>query len=212
MEDEQSQLEQSKETVDELASKLEKNKGEYLAQVNLVEEKAIALLKRDQQLEQLSLQMAQLEASANDLRVEKENLNASLRVKEQESATARAELEQARVASGWPAMGSEIDGSVTPAMTGLVAETVAFEKGCYTGQEFVARVHYRGAGPPKRLVQLAFDENSELLPGATITVEENQAGYVTSAARGVALGYLKRGFETPLVGHVDDVEVRLLAR
>jgi folate-binding protein YgfZ len=121
------------------------------------------------------------------------------------------ELEQARLASGWPAMGREIDGDVTPAMTGLVAETVGFEKGCYTGQEFVARVHYRGTEPPKRLICLTFDVNQVVAPAAVIIIEGDEVGQVTSAASGVALGYLKRGYQTPSTGLVNDVEVRLLA-
>lgn len=120
-------------------------------------------------------------------------------------------LEQLRIASGWPAMGSEIDGTVTPVMTGLVAETVGFEKGCYTGQEFVARVHYRGSEPPKRLIRLRFEEDAVVEPGAAITVEGEDVGQVTSAGRGVALGYLKRGHETPSSGLVGSVEVSLVA-
>ena len=122
-----------------------------------------------------------------------------------------AELEQARLASEWPAMGREIDGNVTPAMTGLVAETVGFEKGCYTGQEFVARVHYRGTDPPKRLVRLTFDDDEAVARGAAIIIEGAEVGHVTSAGRGVALGYLKRGTETPSNGLVGSVDVRLLA-
>jgi len=119
------------------------------------------------------------------------------------------ELDHIRVASGWPAMGVGIDGSVTPAMTGLVNEAVAFEKGCYTGQEFVARVHYRGTEPPRRLIRIDFDAELSIVPGAVIMVEGEDAGYVTSVAQGVALGYLKRRYETPSRGVVADVAVRL---
>lgn len=121
------------------------------------------------------------------------------------------DLEQARITSGWPRMGREIDDSVTPAMTGVISETVAFDKGCYTGQEFVARVHYREAEPPKRLIRLAFAEDAAVLAGDSIVVGGDVVGNVTSAARGVALGYLKRGYDTPSTGLVDDVEVELLS-
>ena len=120
------------------------------------------------------------------------------------------DLEQARIASGWPRMGMEIDDSVTPAMTGLISETVAFDKGCYTGQEFVARVHYREAEPPKRLIRLAFAEDAAVPAGGSIVVGDDVVGNVTSVARGVALGYLKRGYDTPSTGLVGDVEVELL--
>jgi folate-binding protein YgfZ len=122
-----------------------------------------------------------------------------------------SDLEQLRIASGWPAMGHEMDGDVTPAMTGLVGETVGFEKGCYPGQEFVARVHYRGTDPPKRLIRLTFDVNQVVSPGAPIIIDGDEVGQVTSAVSGVALGYLKRGCQTPSTGLVDDVEVRLFA-
>jgi folate-binding protein YgfZ len=121
------------------------------------------------------------------------------------------DLEQTRIGSGWPSMSADIAGTVTPAMTGLVAQTVGFEKGCYTGQEFVARVHYRGADPPRRLVRLTFDDDTTLAPGAPIIVDAVEVGEVTSMGRGVALGYLKRGCETPSAGLVGNVGVRLLA-
>ena len=122
------------------------------------------------------------------------------------------DLERARITSGWPRMGKEIDDSVTPAMTGLISETVAFDKGCYTGQEFVARVHHREVEPPKRLIRLTFTDDAAVLAGDSIVVEGDVVGNVTSAVRGVALGYLKRGYDTPSIGLVGDVEVELLSR
>lgn len=116
-----------------------------------------------------------------------------------------------RIARGWPRMGREIDGSVTPAMTGIVSETVSFEKGCYTGQEFVARVHYRDAQPPRRLVRLSFDAEASVREGSSVVVAGDEVGTVTSVDRGVALGYLKRGIDVPSRGSVDGVEVDLLA-
>ncbi len=121
------------------------------------------------------------------------------------------DLERIRIASGWPSMGSDIGSSITPVMTGLVPLTVGFEKGCYTGQEFVARVHYRGAEPTKRLIRLEFDDEAVVEPEAPIVVDGGDVGYVTSASSGVALGYLKRGIETPSDGLVGDIKVGLLA-
>ena len=122
-----------------------------------------------------------------------------------------SDLERVRIASGWPSMGMDIGPSITPVMTGLVPLTVGFEKGCYTGQEFVARVHYRGAEPPKRLIRLEFDDAAIVESGTPIVIGGDDVGYVTSASRGVALGYLKRGNDTPSGGLVSNVEVRLLA-
>ena len=118
--------------------------------------------------------------------------------------------EQDRIARGWPKMGKEIDGSVTPAMTGIVAETVAFDKGCYPGQEFVARVHYRDAQPPRRLVKVTFDDGASVSEGAVMSVEGDEVGIVTSAGQGVGLGYLMRSVGTPSHAVIGDVEVELL--
>lgn len=115
-----------------------------------------------------------------------------------------------RIARGWPRMGREIDGSVTPAMTGIVSQTISFEKGCYTGQEFVARVHYRDAKPPRRLVRLTFDAEASVGEGSSMVVGGDEVGTVTSVGPGVALGYLKRGIGVPSRGSVDGVEVDLL--
>ena len=128
----------------------------------------------------------------------------------QTTAQIAGEDEQARIGAAWPRMGKEIDGSVTPAMTGIVADTVAFDKGCYPGQEFVARVYYRDAQPPQRLVRITFDGGATLREGAPITVGGDDVGTVTSTGRGAALGYLKRGVDVPSKGTVDDVEVELL--
>lgn len=49
-----------------------------------------------------------------------------------------------RVERGLAQYGSEITADMLPQETGLVGRTVSFEKGCYTGQEVVARIHYRG--------------------------------------------------------------------
>jgi len=113
-------------------------------------------------------------------------------------ATGDAELvEQVRLDAGWPAMGTEIHEDVTPSMTGLVDKLVAFDKGCYTGQEFVARVYFRGAKPPRRLVQLISPNDEALDADCDIRIEGNAVGIVTSAAGSMGLGYLKRSVETP---------------
>ena len=55
-----------------------------------------------------------------------------------------AELELLRVRAGTPRFGREIDDRVLPAEAGLDHRAVDFEKGCYPGQEPIARQHYRG--------------------------------------------------------------------
>jgi len=120
------------------------------------------------------------------------------------------ELGTLRIEEGWPA-GPEIDGSVTPAMTGIVEHTVSFTKGCYTGQEFVARVHHREVAPPRRLVRLAFADGSLIEAGTDITIDDEVVGAVTStvmiACRG--LGYVKRSVVTPTVGRCLEATVQI---
>lgn len=112
-------------------------------------------------------------------------------------------LEDARIAAGWPAMGSEIGDGVTPAMTGLVGETVSFEKGCYTGQELVARVHHRGAEPVRSLVKVTTPGEGELVVDDELLVSGEPVGSITSVGRtgSFGLAYVKRGTMVP--GTVD---------
>lgn len=110
-----------------------------------------------------------------------------------------ASYDSLRVWAGWPVMGTDIDAKATPAMTGLVERTVSFTKGCYTGQEFVARVHYRDAAPPRRMVQLGFHPSATVVPGDEIALEGESVGWVTSVApcQPLGLGYVKRGVGIP---------------
>src|SRR5439155_2895126 len=54
------------------------------------------------------------------------------------------ELEALRIAAGTPRFGKEIDERVLPAEAGLVERAVSLSKGCFPGQEPIARLHYRG--------------------------------------------------------------------
>ena len=71
-----------------------------------------------------------------------------------EGEAATDDWEPLRLAAGIPAMGSEIDGDTIPGATGLVGRSTSFTKGCYTGQELVARVDSRAAGTPTHLVRV----------------------------------------------------------
>ena len=107
-----------------------------------------------------------------------------------------------RIAAGIPAMGSEIDEKTIPAATGVVDRSVSFTKGCYTGQELVARIDSRSAGPPTRLVRVEGSGASVPEAGAVIRVEDAECGRLTSVAPTdagfVALAYLRRGTDVPV--------------
>ena len=104
------------------------------------------------------------------------------------------ELEAARVADGWPAMGAEIvPGETIPGETGVTAVAVDFRKGCYPGQELVERMDSRGATAPRRLRIL--DVGPGAAPGDRIVHEGADVGVLTSVNDTTGLGYVKRGVE-----------------
>jgi hypothetical protein len=98
--------------------------------------------------------------------------------------------EAVRVAARLPRTGFETDHRTLPMEVDLVAPAVHLEKGCYRGQETVARVHHLGR-PPRRLVLLHLDgiTTDQLpIPGTPVTAGERQVGFVGTAARHVELG------------------------
>jgi len=72
-----------------------------------------------------------------------------------------------------------------PAEAGIVEQAVSFTKGCYIGQETVARLHYKGK-PNRHLRGLRLSAPAE--PGQALTLGEKEVGEVGSAAVSPALG------------------------
>ena len=101
--------------------------------------------------------------------------------------------EPARIAAGFPAMGSEIDERTIPGETGLVPFAVSFTKGCYTGQELVARIDSRGGNVPRHLCHVRGD----VAVGQGLVVAGKEVGAVTSAGAGLGLAYVRREVEVP---------------
>jgi folate-binding protein YgfZ len=105
-----------------------------------------------------------------------------------------AEYEGARIAAGRPRFGVDFDESTHIAETPLIARAVSFTKGCYPGQESVARVRNLGK-VRKRLVGLEIAGNVVPEPGTTLTVDGLDVGRITSAAawagRAFAIGSLR---------------------
>ena len=103
--------------------------------------------------------------------------------------------DQIRIPAGIPAMGHEITNKTIPAATGLVERSVSFDKGCYTGQELVARVDSRVAGPPKHLVSLK-GSGTPLTSGSVLSLDGKEILEVTSVCElddeFFALGYRHR--------------------
>ena len=112
-------------------------------------------------------------------------------------------FEAARIAAHIPRPGLDSDHKTLPHEIGLIEDAVHLNKGCYRGQETVARIHNVGH-PPRRLVFLHLDGSVDRLPahGAPITTQDGaQAGFVGSAARHfelgpIGLGLIKRTMPT----------------
>jgi folate-binding protein YgfZ len=106
--------------------------------------------------------------------------------------------EALRIAAGRPRFGLDTDDRTIPHEVGWIDTAVHLSKGCYRGQETVARVHNLGH-PPRRLVLLHLDGSADRLPrrGEGILLDGTQVGTVGSAARHyelgpIALGLVKR--------------------
>ncbi len=97
--------------------------------------------------------------------------------------------EALRIAARRPRLGLDTDHRTIPHEVGWIESAVHLNKGCYRGQETVARVHNLGH-PPRRLVFLHLDGSEDRLPqhGDPVQLEEATIGFVGSAARHYELG------------------------
>jgi tRNA-modifying protein YgfZ len=98
------------------------------------------------------------------------------------------ELERLRIAAGTPRWGREIDDRVLPAEAGLTETHVDFTKGCYPGQEPIARLHYRGKAN-RRLRVLPVEGSPE--PETEVLHGDKVVGRVTSSVPGQVLAYVR---------------------
>ena len=93
------------------------------------------------------------------------------------------EFERWRIESGIPRWGTEIDERILPAEARLDETHISFTKGCYPGQEPIARQRYRGK-VNRRLRVLEVDSGAE--PGDELLLDGKKVGRITSVAQGVA--------------------------
>ncbi|MGJ8722808.1 MAG: YgfZ/GcvT domain-containing protein [Salinibacterium amurskyense] len=106
-----------------------------------------------------------------------------------------------RIAAWRPRFSSEVDDRTIPHELDWMRSAVHLNKGCYRGQETVAKVHNLGH-PPRRLVMLHLDGSEGALPevGAEVRLGEKTVGTVTASARHfelgpIALAVIKRGVD-----------------
>jgi folate-binding protein YgfZ len=113
--------------------------------------------------------------------------------------------ESLRIRSGVPRMGAELTGATIPAEAGrwVMDASVSFTKGCFTGQELVARIDSRGGHVPRHLRGLVADARALPPAGAPVVIDGAEVGTVTSAApapggdRALALAYVRRAVTPP---------------
>ncbi len=123
--------------------------------------------------------------------------------------------ETARIATGIPRFGADITPENFPAEAGVLERAVSFEKGCYPGQETVARMHYRGH--PNRTLPRLVVEGPSPAPATEIVQGEKKVGSLTSIAplpvdgEVFALGYLSRSADARGALHAGDATLRTLA-
>lgn len=117
--------------------------------------------------------------------------------------------EAVRIEAGIPVMGLELTERTIPAEAGVVDRAVSFTKGCYTGQELVARIDSRGGNVPRHLRGVVVATNVLPPPGAALTVDGREVGSLTSVGESldrrapVALAYVRRDVVPPI-----DAELR----
>jgi folate-binding protein YgfZ len=101
------------------------------------------------------------------------------------AAAGPAALELSRILAGWPRLGAEVDEKTIPQEARLDAiGGVSYTKGCYTGQETVARLHFRGHAN-RQVRGLLFDPEPPAAPAdgwSSVTYVDRDVGRVTSLA------------------------------
>ena len=111
-----------------------------------------------------------------------------------------------RIEAGEPLMGVDVTDATIPQETGLVPASISFTKGCFLGQELVARLDSRGGRVNHHLRIVRF-EDAEARVGAELFAGEKSVGVVTSAAKDKGLALVWRDVEPGDVVVADGDEV-----
>jgi folate-binding protein YgfZ len=104
------------------------------------------------------------------------------------------EYEVLRIEAGEPLMGIDVTDNTIPQETALVGDSISFDKGCFLGQELVARLDSRGGRVNHRLRILRFVGPAPEA-GEAVNKDGEQVGTMTSSAGEVGLGLVRRGVE-----------------
>jgi folate-binding protein YgfZ len=129
-----------------------------------------------------------------------------------ERAGARAagedELEATRIANGIPRWGYEMDSRTIPQEAGIEARAVHFDKGCYLGQEAMAKIQFRGK-VNRRLALVQSEDGLER--GAEVVAAGAPVGKVTSVAGSRGLAMVKHTVEPHTEVSIGDVAARVVS-
>ncbi|MDQ5815050.1 MAG: tRNA-modifying protein YgfZ, partial [Actinomycetota bacterium] len=104
--------------------------------------------------------------------------------------------------------GREMDDKTFPQEASIDDRAVHFDKGCYLGQEAMAKIHFRGK-VNRRLARVSSD--GALAPGLELEAEGARVGKVTSVAGHKALAIVKRTVEPGAIVTSGDVDVKVIA-
>lgn len=117
------------------------------------------------------------------------------------------ELEAVRIFNGVSRWGAEMNSKTFPQEAGIDERAVEYEKGCYLGQEAMAKIHFRGK-VNRRKVRLEAGEPIEV--GAEITLDGTKVGAVTSAHHGRAIALVRHTVEQGTKVRAGNVEAAVL--
>ena len=117
-----------------------------------------------------------------------------------------ADLERLRIEAATPLYGRELDDRVLPAEAGLDERAISFTKGCYPGQEPIARQHYRGKVNRRlRVLEVEGTPTAE----TPVVHGEKEVGRVTSVVPGLALAYVRTEVPDDAVLEIGATRARL---
>ena len=107
-------------------------------------------------------------------------------------------LETARIAAGLPRFGQDMDETNLPPEAGLEARAISYSKGCYIGQEVIARIRtYGQVAKTLRPLHLPADLPAPPARGDKLSVGDKEVGHLTSVIPGHALGYVRKEHNAP---------------
>jgi folate-binding protein YgfZ len=111
-------------------------------------------------------------------------------------------LETIRLELGWPRWGMELDANTLPPEAGLESRAISYDKGCYIGQETIARIKSIGHVNRSLCVLAALDDTTPTVE-TPLTASGQKVGHITSAGfspllqKGIALGWVGRHHAAP---------------